>query len=217
MATVRSTRYYENFNTPKETNSNLTYEKDSQSISNNIENLTSHEKENQPQLEQNVKEQTPAQTYQVPIPDEFLSLRKELVYDTSNDDFAPEDSYGKILVQVSTARGTEPIPEATIIIYKQQNGENNIVSFNLTDKDGRTPEIIVPAPAKADSQAPSTSLPFADYNITVRHPMFYTAIIDNVQVFGEELTIQLVELIPLPELVNELDITRTVTIPKQNL
>ena len=41
--------------------------------------------------------------------------------------------------------------------------------------------------------------------------------IDNVQVFGDELTIQTVEMIPLPEFVNERDTTKTVVIPKQNL
>ena len=145
------------------------------------------------------------------------TMRGELVYDVSSDDFAPEDSRGEIAVQAVTARGTRPVPEAAVIIYKNRSGENEVVSFYLTDADGKTPNISVPAPSKADSQSPSDTLPFADYNIAVRHPMYYTAMIDNVQVFGSELTIQTVEMIPLPEFVNERNTTKTVVIPKQNL
>lgn len=141
----------------------------------------------------------------------------ELVYDVSSEEFAPEDSKGEISVQALTARGTRPVPEAAVIIYKNREGTNKVVSFYLTDEDGRTPNIPVPAPSKADSQSPSDTLPFADYNIAVRHPMYYTAMIDNVQVFGGELSIQTVEMIPLPEFVNELDTTKTVIIPRQNL
>ena len=152
-----------------------------------------------------------------PMSAESARPRGELVYDVSNDDFAAESSQGEILVQALTARGTRPVPEAAVIIYKNRDGANKVVSFYLTDADGRTPNIPVPAPPKADSQSPSDTLPFADYNIAVRHPMYYTAMIDNVQVFGDELTIQTVDLIPLPEFVNERDTTKTVVIPKQNL
>lgn len=143
--------------------------------------------------------------------------RGELTYATEDDNFAPESNEGRIVVQVQTARGSYPVADAAVIIYKRRNGSNQVASFQLTDRSGATPEITVPAPPKSDAQSPSDSLPFADYNISVRHPMYYTAMIDNVQVFGDELTIQVVELIPLPEFVNETDITRTVTIPKQNL
>ena len=47
--------------------------------------------------------------------------------------------------------------------------------------------------------------------------MYYTAEIDNVQVFGDEQTIQTVDLIPLPEFINERDTKRTTIIPRQNL
>lgn len=153
----------------------------------------------------------------IPVPAEPASPNGELVFDVSNDEFAAENSQGEILVQAVSARGTRPVPEAAVIIYKNRDGENKVVSFYLTDEDGRTPNIPVPAPAKEDSQSPSDTLPFADYNIAVRHPMYYTAMIDNVQVFGDELTIQTVEMIPLPEFVNERDTTKTVVIPKQNL
>lgn len=144
-------------------------------------------------------------------------LSKTPIHNTPNNKFAAEEGQGEISVQALTARGTRPVSEAAVIIYKNRDGKDNVVSFYLTGEDGRTTNIAVPAPLKSNSQSPSDTLPFADYNIAVRHPMYYTVMIDNVQVFGDELTIQTVELIPLPEFVNELNTTKTVVIPKQNL
>lgn len=152
-----------------------------------------------------------------PVPQEPASPSGEMIFANENDSFRPESSQGEILVRAQTALGSFPVSEATVIISRNRNGTNEVVNFQLTDKSGITPAISVPAPSNADSQNPSESLPFADYNITVRHPLYYTAITDNVQVFGGELTIQVVELTPLPEFVNEANITRTVNIPRQNL
>ncbi len=165
-----------------------------------------------------IPQTTPGVKMQQEIPPESIDENREsLVFSRDGEEFDAEDGDGTISVQVSTARGASPVSEATVIIYKVRDGKNNIVSFNLTDESGRTPTVTVSAPKKANSQTPSSSLPFADYNITVRHPMYYTAIIDNVQVFGDELTIQSVDLIPLPEFVNERNTEITTKIPKQNL
>ncbi|MBR4874577.1 MAG: hypothetical protein IKU87_02000 [Clostridia bacterium] len=182
MATVRTSRYYQNFSAPNENSPE----------DNNIA---------MPQEEETavVAEIQPAQN---PPPDES---------------FATEDSSGAISVQVLTARGTRPVPDSTVIVYKSSDTENGPFSFGLTDADGRTPIISAPAPRKSDAQSPSDTLPFSDYNILVENPKYYTAEINNVQVFGDELTILTIELIPLPELVNEINTTKTTTIPKQNL
>lgn len=152
-----------------------------------------------------------------PITPEPATPGGETLFANENDIFFSEDSEGEITVRAQTALGAFPVSEATVIISRVRDGSNQIVNFQLTDESGKTPNISVPAPSKADSLSPSDSLPFSDYNVTVRHPMYYTSIIDNVQVFGDQLTILVAELTPLPEFVNETDITRTVNIPRQNL
>lgn len=152
-----------------------------------------------------------------PVPREPASPDGKTIFANENDSFFPESSQGEIVVRAQTALGSFPVPEATVIVSRKRNGTNEVVNFQLTDKSGITSPISVPAPPKADSQNPSESLPFADYNITVRNPLYYTAVTDNVQVFGDELTILVVELTPLPEFVNEAFITQTVNIPRQNL
>lgn len=196
MATVRSTRYYENFN--------------SQNATNNENDTRSEEPENTPEIQQ-------------PIAPNNITENNENIENESSpespseENFDAEDGLGTIAVQVLTASGTRPVSEAAVIIYKPKDGKNNVFSFALTDENGKTPNITAPAPNRSNSQEPSDTLPFADYNIYIRHPMYYTSIIDNVQVFGGEETIQTVRLTPLPEFVNELNTTQTVVIPKQNL
>ncbi len=211
IATIRSTRYYENFDQPAGSNP----------PENAPETTTQEAPQSAPlEMSQQVPPvtQTAAETQSpMPVPAEPANPGGPLVFDLSGDTFALDDSSGQIVVQARTASGTQPVPEATVIIYKNRDGKNQAVSFSLTNEDGTTPTISLPAPKIADAQTPSDSLPFADYNIAVRHPMFYTAMLNNVQIFGDELTIQTVELIPLPEFVNEQDTTKTVNIPKQNL
>ncbi len=211
IATIKSTRYYENFDQPTNRES---LENTPQATTQEAPQTASLEMSQQVPPVTQPTEEAPSP---IPVPAEPANPGGPLVFDVSGDTFALDDSSGQIVVQARTARGTQPVPEATVIIYKNRDGKNQAVSFSLTNEDGTTPNLSLPAPKKADAQTPSSSLPFADYNIAVRHPMFYTAILNNVQVFGDELTIQTVELIPLPEFVNEQDITRTVNIPKQNL
>lgn len=211
IATIRSTRYYENFDQPPENNPpENTPETTTQQAPQTA--ILEMSQQVPPVTQPATESQSP-----MPVPAEPANPGGPLVFDVSGDTFAADDSSGQIVVQARTASGTQPVPEATVIIYKNRNGKNEVVSFSLTNEDGTTPTLSLPAPKKADAQAPSASLPFSDYNIAVRHPMFYTAILNNVQVFGDELTIQAVELIPLPEFVNEQDISKTVNIPKQNL
>ncbi len=138
-------------------------------------------------------------------------------FSTASDTFFPETDAGFLRVRAETANGSLPVSEATVIISASRDGAENVISFQLTDKSGLTPSISLPAPPKADSQSPDSRLPFSDYNVTVRHPMYYTENIRDAQVFGGETTYLSAELTPLPEYVNERDITRTVNIPRQNL
>ena len=191
IATIKSTRYYENFD--RETNR--------ESLQNTPETNIQETQTEVPQT----------------LPYAPADIDRPLESNVTQSTFALEDSSGQIVVQARTASGTQPVTEAVVIIYKNNDGKNQIVSFSLTNEDGTTPVLSLPAPKKADAQAPSDSMPFSDYRVTVQHPMFYTAVLNNVQIFGGELTIQTVELIPLPELTNERDTTKTVNIPKQNL
>lgn len=235
MPHVKSTRYYENFSLQEQKNAEQPTESEQRPEPMDAESYTAEMKEEieseasaTAQKTENEADtaDTVCETSAPPsAPDENVEsqmteqdiVNSEQIFDDSSNDFAPEDSSGELVVQAFTARETSPIMDAAVTIYQNKNGASKVVSFYLTDENGKTPNITLPAPSKEGSQSPSDTLPFADYNIVVRHPMYYTAVIDNVQVFGDELTIQTVNLVPLPEFINRQDTTRTIITPKQNL
>ncbi len=106
---------------------------------------------------------------------------------------------GRLFVQVYTGEETSPIPDAGVIISKENSaGGEEILSYMLTDRDGKTAEIQLPAPLKSVSLSPDNPQGFENYNIRVDKPGFYTAELLNVPVFSQNTTIQPVSLVPLP-------------------
>ena len=58
------------------------------------------------------------------------------------------NSYGYLIVKVSTASGAIPIENASVIVQgKDDNNQEILLSF-LTNRDGITPRIMLPAPPK---------------------------------------------------------------------
>lgn len=108
-------------------------------------------------------------------------------------------SMGRLLVQVYTGEETSPIPDAGVIISKENSaGSEELISFLFTDRDGKTPEIQLPAPLKSVSLTPDNKRGYQNYNIRVDKPGFYTTELINVPVFSQNTTIQPVALLPLP-------------------
>ncbi len=113
---------------------------------------------------------------------------------------APQNqSTGRLFVQVYTGEETSPIPDAGVIISRENSaGSEELISFMLTNRDGKTAEIQLPAPSKALSLSPDNKSGYENYNIRVDKPGFYTSELLNVPVFSGNVTIQPVALLPLP-------------------
>lgn len=127
----------------------------------------------------------------------------------------PNTSTGQLTVSVQTASGLFPVTGATVTVAPVQN-QSEILFTSTTDRNGRSETFTLPAPAKADSQQPSDVLPFSEYRIVVTHPDFFTAIIENVQIFGSINSFLPINLVPLPEF-SEGSNPNIVIIPNQNL
>ncbi len=125
----------------------------------------------------------------------------------------PDSSEGQMVVSVFTANQLLPVVNAEVVVTSE---DNSISKTSDTDRSGRTVSFSLPAPSASASQEPTVALPFAQYKVTITHPDYYPAIIENVQVFGDNLTLLPVNLIPLPELSNG-DMNNVVIIPNQNL
>jgi len=127
----------------------------------------------------------------------------------------PDNSTGQLVVSVFTANQLIPVQDALVTV-ENENGNGNEPYTSTTDRNGRTISFSLPAPSASDSQEPTAQIPFAEYRITVEHPDYFKAVIENVQLFGSTLTLLPVNLVPIPEIANE-ENTKIVVIPRQNL
>lgn len=96
---------------------------------------------------------------------------------------AENSSVGYLIVQVSSAFGAMPIPNAAVAVRTVTDGVPKIYSVMVTDSDGRTDALAVPAPDPSLSLIPgSTTLPYSVVNIEVSADGYYGYTALNVPV-----------------------------------
>lgn len=121
------------------------------------------------------------------------------------DDFPTDNptdmkGMGYLQVEVTTGNGAIPIYGAAVIVTRQSNGMSYLVTMELTDRNGTTNVIPLPAPSASFSEAPNPSeRPFSEYNISVYKKGFYTIPLITVPIFDTIKSIQPVSVIPLAE------------------
>jgi len=109
---------------------------------------------------------------------------------------------GYLLVRVSTAQGAIPVPGATVTIREHlsnpdENMRGTIIRVIVTDRDGRTERVPLPAPPRSDSMSPNGKIPYASYNIDVEASGYYRQTFSDVPVFDAVTSIQPSLLIPI--------------------
>jgi hypothetical protein len=107
------------------------------------------------------------------------------------------NSEGKLRIRAYTAGGALPVENALVKI-KGAEESNRLVAYTLiTDYDGLTPEVTLPAPSLEYSFSPDPSeAPFSVYDLEISAPGFYTKRISGLTVFPGVNSIQLVNMIP---------------------
>lgn len=122
---------------------------------------------------------------------------------------------GFLTAQVVTSRGAIPIEGASVSVTTAGGG--TLLGFRITNSSGITTPITLETPARELSQTPSQGVPFASYDLRIDHPLFFTILVKNAQVFAGSTTVQNVELIPLQEHSQPGSRAETFTVPPQNL
>ena len=122
------------------------------------------------------------------------------------------DKSGTLVVRTFTAGGALPVV-GTVVKISGIDEDNRGVEYSvITDVDGVTAKISLPAPSATLSLSPKAPLPsYALYNIEISAPGFYTKRIFNVAVFDGTETIQPVNMIPRSNTENG------ITYPRDNL
>ena len=116
--------------------------------------------------------------------------------------YQPDDiGTGYLVVNVTTASGAIPLIGATVTIRSngEQSEKGNVITTLLTDRNGNTERLALPAPSRSLSQQPENTLPFSTYNIDVILDKYQKNSFFSVPIFDGITSIQQVDLIPLPE------------------
>lgn len=103
---------------------------------------------------------------------------------------------GVIKTQVFTARRTYPVGNAQVNLYKVFPDGAYLIDSQFSDRSGQVKPVTVPALERSLSEPPGDPAPYVSYRITVSHPDFMDAVIEQVPVFEGVTSLQAVDLIP---------------------
>ena len=113
------------------------------------------------------------------------------------------NSDGSIRVKAYTASGALPIEGVTVKIYGTDENNKDVKYSLITDNDGITKELAVPAPDRNLSISPGANeSPYSVYTVELAKKGFYPKRIDGVPIFAKTKAFLPIEMIP--EVYNEL-------------
>lgn len=107
----------------------------------------------------------------------------------------PQQEFGTLRLQVSTASGAFPVPNAVIEVLSENGG--TLLYRGITDQSGIADGLALPAkPRDASQNAVTAPDSAAHYIVTITHPSFVPQT-HPVSLFTETKTILPVILIPI--------------------
>ena len=115
----------------------------------------------------------------------------------------PSTGTGYLIVHATTARGAIPLEGVQILIrgyapeFEEPRGD--VIATLVTDRDGNTERISLPAPPKSDSMSPGTLSPFAIYNLEARLEGYRGESYVALPIFDGITAVQPVDMVPLLE------------------
>ena len=116
-----------------------------------------------------------------------------------NDFLAANTESGSLKVEAFASDRAFGVPSARVMIFLGLPSGNVAVFDGLTDIDGVTQSVRLPAPPKSLSQSPQTGqnprLPYAVYSVYVEHPDYVRSVFTNVPVFSGIESIQPVRML----------------------
>lgn len=111
----------------------------------------------------------------------------------------PATDTGYLIVQAYTARRALPVEGAHVTVSRTLPDGSTLKEIAVTDQNGKTRSIPLPAANPELSQKPGIEHPYITYNIQITADGYIPVRDFNVPLFGGITAIQPVELIPIPE------------------
>lgn len=127
-------------------------------------------------------------------------------------------SQGYLLARAFTSDALIPVEDATVTVTQMTpEGIVELLATWITDESGKTQPIAIETPDAAASQQPFHEHPFTVVTVTAEHPLYERIVVNDVQIFPDNTSVQILQLIPLDELPEAWDQTEIFYIPPQNL
>lgn len=106
-----------------------------------------------------------------------------------------ETDTGRLRVQVTSASGAVPIPDADVAIYYTGEPGRQLEDVK-TDSSGQTEDISLAAPPLEYSMEPGEEQPYSEYTISVTAPGYEPVEIVGTEILPETTAIQEVRMVP---------------------
>ena len=111
----------------------------------------------------------------------------------------PLSEIGYLIVRVTTALGAIPLENASVTVRGTEPENDGVVFSLLTDSDGKTERIELPAPPRANSETPYYDKPYSLYGIDVFADGYIPLHLNEVPVFSSVTSIQPAIMLPYLE------------------
>ncbi len=130
---------------------------------------------------------------------------------------SPTTFTAPLKVRVTSANGAIPIPDALVVITREENGETIVEASRITNNSGLAEPVILPAVDPLLTLQPGNNIPRIVYEVTVAAPDHYRARLSDIPLYGGIPTELPVSLVPLPEFDDDPEQEIRYTTPPINL
>ena len=110
-----------------------------------------------------------------------------------------EREVGYLVVRVSTALGAIPLESATVNIRPSTQESSGVIYSLLSDSDGITPKVALPAPMRELSEHPGEEAAYSSWNVDVFKEGYIPVSFQNVPVYSSVVSVQPAVLVPMSE------------------
>ena len=106
------------------------------------------------------------------------------------------DDYGGFTARATVA-GAYPVEGAIVRMLGAEEENRDIAYSVLTDMDGLTPKIALPAPSVSYSLTPQDNIPYSLYDIEIYKEGYYPKKISGISVFPGQDSLLEINMIPM--------------------
>ena len=131
-------------------------------------------------------------TYIRPVPELPEEWTAQAEYEKANT------AEGYLRVIAAAADSAYPVPGARVSVFTRIGKKLHLSYLMVTDENGETPTVMLPAPPAGLSQAPENQKPYASCDIRIAAKGFFPTQASDVHIFAGITTRQVFQLVPLP-------------------